>query len=285
VIDVCLLGTGGMMPLPERPLSSLLLRIRGETILFDCGEGTQIAWRRSGWPFRPTGTILLSHLHADHVAGLPGVLFNIARRTYAPVTIYGPGAHHRGGEQSDVDRRLGSVRRARRRLRAANPSLSTRTFASIRSPPSLACHASGTRFLSPALPGSTSAGRGARVGRRLEAPPTRRERGGVRQSDVSGPARRGLKLALITDTRAFDEIAEFVRESDLLVCESMYADDADAVKAEERGHMTARQAARLARLAGVRRLWLTHFSPSITDPSTLAAPAAEGSARSSARPA
>src|SRR5688572_23554555 len=80
-----------MMPLPGRPLSACLVRIGGSTILFDCGEGTQVSWRVSGWPYRPTGTILLSHVHADHVAGLPGVLFQIAHsgRT-EPVTIYGP---------------------------------------------------------------------------------------------------------------------------------------------------------------------------------------------------
>src|SRR5437763_1096923 len=91
MIDVCLLGIGGMMPLPERPLWACLRRVGGETILFSCGEGARRNWRRAGWPCRPTGTILRSHLHADHIAGLPGILFQIAHsgRT-EPVTIYGP---------------------------------------------------------------------------------------------------------------------------------------------------------------------------------------------------
>src|SRR5688500_13425130 len=72
MIDAVLLGTGGMLPLPNRWLSSLLIRVNGYLTLFDCGEGTQIAWRQSGWGFRRLGTICISHTHADHIAGLPG---------------------------------------------------------------------------------------------------------------------------------------------------------------------------------------------------------------------
>lgn len=265
-----------MMPLPDRPLSSLLIRIRGETLLFDCGEGTQIAWRRSGWPFRPTGTILLSHLHADHVAGLPGILFNIAHsgRT-EPVTIYGPERTYeiasnltsivgwvpfdlrvvelQGGESLQLD---DDVRLATLRLEHQMPCLGF-TIAVSRAP----------RF-DPER--ASELGVPVQDWKRLQQGEAI---GGVQPGDVSGPARRGLKLALITDTSTFDGIIEFVRDSDLLVCESMYADDDDVDKAHERGHMTARQAAALAREAGVRALWLTHFSPSVTDLSMLTGPA------------
>jgi ribonuclease BN (tRNA processing enzyme) len=84
-----------MMPLPGRPLSATLIRSGSETILFDCGENTQVNWRESGFAFRSTGSILLSHLHADHVAGLPGVLFQLAHAGRSdPVTIYGPERTH-----------------------------------------------------------------------------------------------------------------------------------------------------------------------------------------------
>src|SRR5690242_6770675 len=91
VIDTLLLGTGGMSPLPDRWLSALLVRCRGELILFDCGEGTQIVWRCFGWGFRRLGAICISHTHADHIAGLPGLLHSIANagRT-EPVALYGP---------------------------------------------------------------------------------------------------------------------------------------------------------------------------------------------------
>ena len=91
MIDIALLGTGGMMPLPRRWLSSLLVRVGGDVILFDCGEGTQIAWRATGWSFRRLSAICISHTHSDHIAGLPGLLHTVANtgRT-EPITIFGP---------------------------------------------------------------------------------------------------------------------------------------------------------------------------------------------------
>ena len=91
MIDLLLLGNGGMMPMPNRWLSSLLVRIQGNLILFDCGEGTQIPWQTTGWGFKRLGTICLSHLHADHVAGLPGLFHAVANAGREdPVVIYGP---------------------------------------------------------------------------------------------------------------------------------------------------------------------------------------------------
>ena len=91
MIDLCFLGTCGMMPLPGRWLSSVLMRCGSALTLFDCGEGTQIPWKSLGWGFRQLGAICLTHMHADHVAGLPGVLFMVAHagRT-EPLVLYGP---------------------------------------------------------------------------------------------------------------------------------------------------------------------------------------------------
>ncbi|MGH2510573.1 MAG: MBL fold metallo-hydrolase, partial [Ktedonobacteraceae bacterium] len=91
MIDVCMLGTCGMMPMPGRWLSCALVRCGPHLILLDCGEGTQVPWKTLGWGFRQLGAICLTHMHADHVAGLPGVLFMVAHagRT-EPVEIYGP---------------------------------------------------------------------------------------------------------------------------------------------------------------------------------------------------
>src|SRR5579885_1953864 len=91
MIDICLLGTYGMMPLPGRWLSCALLRCGATLTHFDCGEGTQVPWKSLGWGFRQLGAICLTHMHADHVAGLPGVLFMVghAGRT-EPLHIYGP---------------------------------------------------------------------------------------------------------------------------------------------------------------------------------------------------
>lgn len=257
------------MPLPDRPLTALLIRIRNQTILFDCGEGTQITWRRNGWPFRPTGTILLSHLHADHVAGLPGILFNIAHagRT-EPVTIYGPPRTY------EITRNLTSIvgwvpydlrvveLDGDDEVRLAE-DLTLRTQR-LRHPVHCLGYALEIRR-NPRFDPERAAARGIAM-----TDWKRLQRGeivdGVHPADVTGPPRRGLKLALVTDTSAFADLIPFVAGSDLLVCESMYIDDAEAEKAAERGHMTTRQAARLAASANVGQLWLTHFSPSVQDP-------------------
>ena len=91
MLDIALVGTGGTVPLPGRWLSALLVRLGSDLVLFDCGEGTQISMRRLGWGFKAVGAICLSHLHADHVAGLPGLLLtigNAGRRE--PLAILGP---------------------------------------------------------------------------------------------------------------------------------------------------------------------------------------------------
>ena len=93
MIDVALLGTGGTLPLPDRFLSAALLRCGGHLLLIDCGEGTQVSLRKLGWGLKDIGTILLTHFHADHVAGLPGLLLTIGnsgRTREEPVIIAGP---------------------------------------------------------------------------------------------------------------------------------------------------------------------------------------------------
>ena len=91
MLDVCLLGTGGTMPLPGRWLTSLVLRCNGRSLLIDAGEGTQIAARAAGWSFKNLDTICLTHLHADHTAGLPGLLLTMGNMERTePVTLVGP---------------------------------------------------------------------------------------------------------------------------------------------------------------------------------------------------
>ena len=91
MLDVCLLGTAGMMPLPHRWLTAALMRYNGSNLLIDCGEGTQIAIKEKGWTFKPIDAICFTHYHADHISGLPGLLLtmgNTDRRE--PLTMIGP---------------------------------------------------------------------------------------------------------------------------------------------------------------------------------------------------
>ena len=91
MLDVSLLGTGGMMPLPYRWLTALMLRYNGKSILIDCGEGKQIALREKGWSPKPIDIICFTHYHADHISGLPGMLLTMgnAERT-EPLLLIGP---------------------------------------------------------------------------------------------------------------------------------------------------------------------------------------------------
>ena len=91
MLDICLLGTGGMMPLPYRWLTSMMARYNGKSILIDCGEGTQIAMKEKGWSPKPVEAVCFTHFHADHISGLPGMLLTMgnAERT-EPLLLVGP---------------------------------------------------------------------------------------------------------------------------------------------------------------------------------------------------
>src|SRR5215212_737167 len=93
MLDVCLLGTAGTIPLPRRRLSATLVRVGGSLVLLDCGESTQVALRERGWGLRRLKAIFITHTHADHILGLPGLLLSLGfsgKGADEPLTIYGP---------------------------------------------------------------------------------------------------------------------------------------------------------------------------------------------------
>ena len=273
MIDLLLLGTGGMHPLPDRWLSSLLVRCGGELVLFDCGEGTQIPWRRAGWGFRRLGAICLSHAHADHVAGLPGVLHSLANAgREEPVALYGPPGIARvvaglrtiapilpfelrvteltGGESFALPGGL---------VGAATPGEHGLPCLAYRGDLPRARRFSPERAAALGVP--LALWRTLQGGRAV-----RWDGGSATPDDVLGPPRRGLAFAYVTDTRPLPTLPAFLRGVDLLVCEGTYGDEADRPKAVERGHMTFAEAAGLARDAAAKALWLTHFSPALDVP-------------------
>lgn len=91
MLDICLLGTGGMMPLPYRYLTSLMARCEGSNLLIDCGEGTQVAIKKKSWSPKPIDVICFTHYHADHISGLPGLLLTLGNcERHEPIHMIGP---------------------------------------------------------------------------------------------------------------------------------------------------------------------------------------------------
>jgi len=234
MLDICMLGTCGMMPLPGRWLSCALLRYDSTLTLFDCGEGTQIPWKALGWGFRQLGAICFSHMHADHVAGLPGVLFMVAHagRT-EPLDIYGPPGttyvveglrriaaelpfpvqlHElRGGEHFDLPGGLrGSCAPASHGI------------------PCLAYRVELERKPAFQVERAQSLGLPVQLWSRLQHGETLEYNGQtITPQQVLGPPRRGISLAYITDTRPIQALGEFAHDVDLLICESMYDNPED----------------------------------------------------------
>ena len=266
-----------MMPLPNRWLSSVLVRYQGRLVLFDCGEGTQISLRRLGWGFKDIGLILISHVHGDHVTGLPGLLLTLGNsgRTEA-VRLVGPAGFREIVEHLLVVAPHLPFDVHCRELKAGEcfelAGLKITCGAAEHNVPCLAYRIDvprGRRFLPER---ARELGVPIQYWKLLQRGETV---AGVKSEAVLGPPRRGLAIGLVTDTRPTDSLVRLVTEVDLLIGEGMYGSDDDQPRAIERKHMTFREVARLAAQARAEQLVLTHFSPSVVDPQVFAANARE----------
>lgn len=273
MLDVCLLGTGGMMPLPYRWLTSLMLRCDGSSLLIDCGEGTQIAIKEKGWSFKPIDVICLTHYHADHVSGLPGLLLAMgnAERT-EPLTIIGP----RG-----VERVVNSLRVIAPELpfeirfmelteRQQEMTVGPYTLTAFRVNHNIVCYGYSVQLKRAGkfqVDKAQAAGIPLKFWSRLQKGAVIEEDGVVYTPDmVMGAERRGLRVTYCTDTRPVPVIAEMAKDADLFICEGMYGEPDKESKAREHKHMTFYEAARLAKEADCKEMWLTHYSPSLPRP-------------------
>ena len=277
-MEAFVLGSGGTMPLPGRYLTSVLLRREGDLFLFDCGEGTQVSLRKLNLRWKKISAIFISHTHADHVTGLPGMLMLTSQvdRT-EPLFIIGPPRikefveSMRGVLEMYINYEI-VVREIE------DPSVTQTVFVgdgfSVESIPlrhSRVCV--GYSLTEDSRPGVFHPERAGELGVPRGPDWSRLQRGEavkasdgttVRPSDVLGPPRRGRKVTYVTDSLYFPAIAEAAADSDLFVCEGMVDDEAEE-SAHTKKHMTAREAGRLAALAGgVKRLGLIHFSPRYT---------------------
>ncbi|MCL1813586.1 MAG: ribonuclease Z [Treponema sp.] len=271
-LEAFILGCGGMMPLPHRHLTSVLLRREGELFLFDGGEGTQVSLRRLNLRWKKISAIFISHTHADHVTGIPGLLMLSAQVDRDdPLYIYGP---PRIAEYIETSRRVLDM--------YINYEIVVKEFTGagivhqgegfrIRSFPlrhTKPCF--GYTLEEEGRPGIFHPEQAETLGiprgplwAKLQAGENISLSDGrvIHPRDVLGPPRSGRKFSYVTDSLAFREIAAEVAGSDLFVCEGMFETDL-AESAWEKKHMTAKEAAGIAKEAGgIRKLALIHYSP------------------------
>ena len=274
MLDICLLGSGGMMPLPYRWLTALMVRYNGSSLLIDCGEGTQIAIKEKGWSFKPIDVICFTHYHGDHISGLPGLLLTMgnAERT-EPLTLIGP---------KGLERVVNALRVIAPELpfpiiyKEINGNEETFELAdgyrlkAFRVNHGILCYGytleldrAGKFQLQKAMEQEIP----KQYWSRLQKGETITDEQAVYTPDmVLGPPRKGIKLTYCTDTRPVPAIVENASGSDLFICEGMYGEKDKDAKAREHKHMTFYEAAKLATDAQVGEMWLTHYSPSLTRP-------------------
>ena len=254
MLDICLLGTGGMMPLPYRWLTSMMARCAGSNLLIDCGEGTQIALKEKGWSPKPIEVICFTHNRTD------------------PLTLIGPKGLERVvnalcmiAPELPFDLKFIELTEQEESLQIGPYMIDA-----YRVNHKVICYGYSIRI--------------PRKGRfdvdraREQMIPqkfwSRLQKGEIIEEDgrtftpdmVLGADRRGLKVTYCTDTRPVPVIAQYAKDADLFICEGMYGEKEKAAKAREYKHMTFYEAANLAKEAQPAQMWLTHYSPSLTRP-------------------
>ena len=273
MLDVCLLGTGGMMPLPRRWLTALMTRYNVSSLLIDCGEGTQVAIKEKGWSFKPIDVICFTHYHGDHISGLQGLLLTMgnAERT-EPLTLIGPRGLERVvnalrviAPELPFELQFVEIKNAEEEF-----EINGYHIKAFRVNHNVTCY--GYTIEIPRQGKfDVERARAQEIPQKYWNP---LQKGNViiegektyYPEMVLGAPRKGIKVTYTTDTRPTESIERNAVNSDLFICEGMYGESDKDAKAREYKHMTFKEAAWLAAKAQVKELWLTHFSPSLVHP-------------------
>ncbi|MBQ8555772.1 MAG: ribonuclease Z [Clostridia bacterium] len=272
MIDLCTLGTGGTIPMPDRALSSLYVRVKGRSLLIDCGEGTQVGVQRLGWGMQCIDGILLTHFHADHCSGLPGMLLALTKaQRQETLHIYGPAGLTRVVEGLRVIAPQLSFPVALHELEGGEAfeciGLQVTAFPLQHGMPCL-----GYRLHLP-HPAAFEPEKARALGIPVQhwktlqkGTPVTLEGVTYLPEQVLGAPRRGLTVLYATDTRPVEAIPEHGFRCDMMFLEGMYGPEEKLPLAIKNHHMLFREAAALARDADAARLVLTHYSTSIEEP-------------------
>lgn len=273
MLDVCLLGTSGMLPLPGRWLTSLMTRYNGSSLLIDCGEGTQIAIKEKGWSYNPIDVVCFTHYHADHISGLPGLLLTMGNSDRKePLTLIGPKGLSRVVNALRVIAPELPFEINMIELNGQQEHLSIKGYEidAFRVNHAVTCY--GYTISIPRI-GKFNADKAKELGipcriwNKLQHGQEIEYEGVTYTPDmVMGAPRKGIKLTYCTDTRPVQAIVDNAKNSDLFICEGMYGEKDKESKAKEYKHMTFYEAAELAKNADVKEMWLTHYSPSLIRP-------------------
>ena len=273
MLEACLLGTGGTVPLPARWLTSLLVRWEGKELLIDCGEGTQIAMHAHGYSCRHIDTILITHFHADHTAGLPGLLLSMAKADRTePITIVGPKGlaeilkgvyivaryvpfeiHYMELDQSEQSFDIDDLHITAFSLKHSVPCYGYEL--DLKRKPKFDVEKAKENYVPLQAWNALQKGETVELHNITYTPDM-----------VMGGPRRGIKLVYATDTRPVPAIVEHATGADLLIAEGMYGDPEKLDNAKQNKHMMMSEAAEIAKRAAVKELWFTHYSPSMYEP-------------------
>jgi ribonuclease Z len=254
VMDIIFLGTSSGTPSRERNVSSVAVVLDGTVLLFDCGEGTQHQLLRAPVKSGAIEAIFITHLHGDHVYGLPGLLATLSMNgRQRPLTLVGP---------EELREHVECVLRTSHHnpmfpIDVAPPPYRGEGFTVIAAPLEHSIHALGYCLIEDDRPGTFDREKARALG--IPAGPQWGELQRAGDPRVCGPPRPGRRVAYCTDTRPCASAAELARGADVLIHESTYAEELRA-EADARLHSTPAGAASVAKDAGVGRLLLTHFS-------------------------
>ena len=278
MLDVCLLGTSGMMPLPNRYLTSLLIRINGKMMLIDCGEGTQVSAKLVGWGFKNIDIICFTHFHADHIAGLPGFLLTMGNSgRQEPLTIIGPKGLINIYEGISIifpelpfKVILKELNLTEENFESEEIKIGEFTIKAMLMEHSIPCYCyivelkrKGKFSLEKAqnlnipkiLWGKLQNGENVTFENKVYTPDL-----------VLGKDRKSIKIAYCTDSRPVERIYNFIKNANLFICEGIYGEEEKLEGAILKKHMIFSEAATIAKNSNVNELWLTHFSPALTEP-------------------